>query len=187
MNELTAKIEALLFARGEAIQVDSLAKMLAASPEETKNALIALQQDYANNKRGVVLLYNEQEGAALATNPLFGELLQSIFSQEVSQELTPVALETLAIIAYRGPISRPEIDDLRGVNSTFMLRNLMIRGLVTRAPDPNRPHLWRYEITHDCLKMLGVSRREELPDFNSLSQDVAALQAHITKPIEADS
>lgn len=174
---LVAKIEAFLFARGEAIQISALSEILGVSEMEIESALRELEKNYAGEGRGLVLLRSPQEGVALGTKPIFGEDLKKIFSGELRQELTPAALEALAIIAYRGPISRPEIDAIRGVNSIFMIRNLMIRGLVGRAPDEKRPNLWRYEVTLDCLKMLGISRKEDLPDFMELSRAFGSFES----------
>lgn len=175
-NNLSAKIEAFLFARGEPTPLDALADAFSASIEEIQNALALLEKDYADGNRGLALVWGGQEGVTLGTRPEFGEDLRSAFGRELRQELTPAALETLAIIAYRGPISRPEIDAIRGVNSTFMVRNLMIRGFVGRTPDPKRSNVWKYEVTTDCLKMMGVARREALPDFEALAQQLATLQ-----------
>jgi segregation and condensation protein B len=179
MNNLSAKIEAFLFARGEAISVTLLAKSLGASREEVEEALRVLEENYAAENRGLTIVCGAQEEVSLGTRPEFAETLRKLFGQELRQELTPAALETLAIIAYRGPISRAEIDEIRGVNSTFMVRNLMIRGLAGREPDPKRRNVWKYEATLDCLKMLGVSRREDLPDFETLSQSLSALSNRI--------
>jgi segregation and condensation protein B len=181
VGDLAAKIEAVLFARGESIRVGELARALGVSEEDTRRALGVLAEGYRQNHRGLALI-EHGEAVALGTRPEFGELVRKFFGEEFRQELTPAALETLAIIAYRGPISRPAIDAIRGVNSTFMVRNLMLRGLIERAPDPKRHNVWLYEITLDCMKMLGIQRREDLPEFASLSQSLDALQAPATEP-----
>jgi segregation and condensation protein B len=180
-SDLSAKVEAFLFARGEPIQPDELAKLFEVSREEIENALAELEAHYSGSRHGIILIRNNLEGVALGTSPEFGEILRQAFAKELQQELTPAALETLAIVAYRGPISRPEIDEIRGVNSAFMLRNLMIRGFIDRQPDPKRHNVWRYEVTLDCLKMLGVSKREELPDFRELSQPLNTFQSQPTQ------
>lgn len=176
MEELSAKIEALLFARGEPIRVAELARVLGVTEEAARQALAGLAEFYRQHPRALALIEHDDE-VALGTRPEFGGLLENYFGEEFRQELTSAALETLAIIAYRGPISRPAIDAIRGVNSTFMVRNLMLRGLLSRAPDPKRHNVWRYDITLDCMKMLGIKRREELPDFETLSRSLDALQA----------
>jgi segregation and condensation protein B len=175
-HNLPAKIEAFLFARGEATSITLLVKSLGASKEEVEQALAVLEENYTAENRGLIIIRGSQEEVSLGTRPEFAETLRKLFGQELRQELTPAALETLAIIVYRGPISRPEIDEIRGVNSTFMVRNLMIRGLAGREPDSKRRNVWKYEVTLDCLKMLGVSRREDLPDFETLSTALNKLE-----------
>ncbi len=177
MSELAAKIEAFLFARGEPIQITALSKVFGLPSEEIERALRELEETYLSSKRGIILIRGN-EGVALGTRPDFGEFLKKAFGEELHQELTPAALETLAIVAYRGPISRPEVDAIRGVNSTFMLRNLMLRGLISRSQEPGRHNVWLYEITIECMKMLGISKKEELPDFETLSQSLDKLQLY---------
>lgn len=174
MDELTGKIEALLFARGETMRFEDLCRVLGVSGERLREALNALRERY-NLQPGGITLVERPEEVALGTRPEFGDFIQAVFKEDLSQELTPAALETFAIIAYRGPISRPSVDMIRGVNSTFMVRNLMIRGLIDRTPDPKRHNVWRYEITLESMKMLGITRQEELPNFGSLSKSLSEL------------
>ena len=79
--------------------------------------------------------------------------------------LTPASLETLAIIAYLGPCNRALIEYVRGVNSTFILRSLMIRGLVERKPDPKRMNTFLYQVSFDFLRHMGLTRQGDLPDY----------------------
>jgi segregation and condensation protein B len=175
MEELQAKIEALLFAHGEPIRISELARLLEVSEEALRNAVAGLREAYRERQAGLVVIRRQDE-VALGTRPEFGELLKKILGEEFRQELTEAAVETLAIVAYRGPISRPEIDAIRGVNSAFMVRNLMLRGLLFRERDPQRPQMWLYDITLDCMKMLGLTHREELPDFEKLSKALDSLE-----------
>ena len=94
---------------------------------------------------------------------------------ELKGDLSPASLETLAIIAYFGPVPRSRIDFLRGVNSSFTLRNLLIRGLVDRAPNPSRPNQFLYAASFETLRHLGVSSREELPEFSAIHEKLEKL------------
>ena len=101
----------------------------------------------------------------MATLPEFAPLVEKLTKGEMREELTPATQETLAIIAYAGPIGRNEIEYIRGVNSSFTLRNLLIRGLIDRAPDPNRANAYLYALSIDVLKYLNIQKTEELPEF----------------------
>jgi segregation and condensation protein B len=86
----------------------------------------------------------------------------------MSKEIGKAGLETLAIILYNGPISRREVDYIRGVNSTFILRNLCVRGLVEREPDLKDQRILRYKSSLSLLAHLGIKSVEELPEFEML-------------------
>ena len=89
--------------------------------------------------------------------------------------MTSAALETISIIAYAGPISRADIEYIRGVNSSFTIRNLLLRGLVERTIDPKRSNAYVYTASFDLIKRLGLSKVEELPDYAKYKQTVLAL------------
>src|SRR3972149_1519044 len=84
--------------------------------------------------------------------------------EELKEELTPAGLETLSIIAYFGPVSKIKIDYFRGVNSAFILRNLLMRGLIDRS-DKSKEEGYAYSLNFDALKHLGISKIEELPEY----------------------
>ena len=86
------------------------------------------------------------------------------------RSLSSVALEVLAIIAYRGPITRSEIEEIRGANSSFILRNLAIRGLIERKENPLNNRSYIYEVSLDLIKSLGLKKITMLPNFEELSQ-----------------
>jgi len=175
MEELIATIEALLFAHGEPLSIGRLAKVLGASEEDIRKAIAALAESYRMQNRGLSLVENGDE-VQLGTAPAFAAKVEQLFREEFRQDLTPAALETLAIVTYRAPISRPEVEAIRGVNSSFILRSLMMRGLITRDTDPERPHLWLYRPTFEFLRLLGITSAEELPDFETLSQELNKLE-----------
>ena len=107
---------------------------------------------------------------SLTTNPANSEVVSRLVSGELQSDLSRSALEVLAIIAYRGPITRVQIDTIRGVNCSYVLRGLMVKGLVERKETADiRGYL--YEISFDFLKSLGVSNVQELPDWENLSKN----------------
>ena len=103
----------------------------------------------------------------LVAAPELDELIESLRRDELNRDIGKAGAETLAIILYREPISRAEIDLIRGVNSTFILRNLMVRGLVSREVCPDESRSYRYSITPALLAHLGITKKTDLPDWEA--------------------
>ncbi len=157
---LESKIESILLFKNEPVSVTELAKWLGEKSEAIQGALDNLTATYKN--RGMVIVF-DGEFMSLGTHPDATELLEKLQKEELSRELGRAGLETLAIVLYKGPISRREIDHIRGVNSSFILRSLLIRGLIERIEGTERSYT--YKATLKLLQYLGVSKREELPEF----------------------
>lgn len=169
-------LEALLYIYGEPLTLKKAAQMLGASAEELRSAVDALRQVLASDERGLLLA--EHEGTVqLTTKPGFGGLLQTILKAELNESLTPAALETLSIITYAGPIARAEIDYIRGVNSSFTIRALLLRGLIERESDTERANAYRYRPSVALLHHLGVGSTSELPEFDRFRTLVASLKS----------
>ena len=164
-DALLARLEALLFVHGEPLTFRKVEKMLGVAEGARAELISTLSAELAQEKRGLALL-TTSDSAQLVTKPHFGDLLLSFVKEELSEALTPASLEVLSIIAYLGPISRVRLEHLRGVNSAFTLRNLRVRGLVERVPDPAVASSFIYDISADCMRHLGMTRREELPDYD---------------------
>lgn len=163
---LDARIEAILFATAQAVTVKRLAELLEADAKEIAKALETLAKRLDECGSGVQLLAHGNE-AELVTRPEAAELVRAAIKAEATGELTRPSLEALAILSYRGPMTRPELEQIRGVQSALILRNLMLRGLVEMKEDM-RLGQPTYAVTSDFLKHLGVDRLESLPDFESL-------------------
>jgi segregation and condensation protein B len=174
MNELLAKIEAVLFAYGEPISSEKLAQILKIKTEELELALNNLNSELSRLERGILLVKNNNK-IQLATKPELTSLLEDIVKQEFTEDLTPAALETISIIAYAGPITRADIEYIRGVNSSFTVRNLLLRGLIERIIDPKRANAYIYNVSFDLIKRLGLPRIEDLPDYEKYKQMVKNL------------
>lgn len=188
-NKLLGAIEALLFIYGEPLEIRKLAKILGVEEERVKSGLKELEENLKNRESGLVLIFQGSR-VQLATKPDFSRLIEDFIKDEYDETLTPAALETLSLIAYLGPISRARIDYFRGVNSSYTLRNLLMRGLVERISDPKSPHIFLYQISFDLLKYLGVSKLEELPDYQKfqslISENNAPQQAMPRSEIAKD-
>lgn len=164
MNELKQQIESLLFVSGEPMSLANLTKLLGKTEEEVKEAIVALKSDYINNHRGLIIVENENS-YQLTTHPASAEVIADYLKEVLKEELSGASLETLAIIAYKGPINRAEIDNIRGVNSSFILRSLLIRGLINRGLDPHRANAYIYRASFDVIRKLGLEGLEQLPDY----------------------
>jgi len=183
MENLSAKIEAVLFAYGEPISIERLSKILKIDLTELEAALKDLETELSRQERGIVLIKNNGK-IQLATKPELTSLLEDIIKQEFTEDLTQTALETLSIIAYAGPISRADIEYIRGVNSSFTIRNLLLRGLIERMTDPKRANAYIYTASFDLIKRLGILKVEDLPDYEKYKQMVKNLHEASLNPAQ---
>ena len=165
---LKSAIESILFSIGEPISIERLAKTLEKDKDSIKNTVQELEKDYETENRGLRILIKNEE-IQLASAPENSLYIEKLIKDELQEELTPASLETLAIIAYKGPLTRAEIEEVRGVNSSFILRNLLIRGLVERKGHPEDARAYIYEISFTFLRKLGLKSIEELPDYKKLT------------------
>ena len=167
---LSALVEAILFVSPEPITAAQISSLLELTPREVKNALEELEEHYQG--RGIRLQYHKKK-IQITSAPEAAPILESMLELETTSTLSQAALETLSIVAYQQPITRPQIDSIRGVNSDGVLRTLLNKGLVDdvgRAEGPGRPIL--YSTTTEFLKHFGLSSYEELPplDFEDIQQ-----------------
>ena len=163
---LEAKIESILFFKNEPTTLSELSKILKVPKENLQTTISNLQKEYEN--RGIILVTDGGK-VSLGTHPDVSALIENLQKEELSRELSRASLETLSIILYRGPLSRREIDHIRGVNSGFILRSLLIRGLIERAGDISGERSYSYKATIKLLQHLGVGKREDLPEYESTS------------------
>lgn len=167
--KLEAIIEAILFTKGEPVSVKSLSKILEKEEGEVENALQSLSLSLG--ERGIRLLQKENK-VMLATAPEAGEIINSLIKDEYDTKIGQAGVETLAIVIYRGPVSRADIDYIRGVNSAFILRNLLIRGLVERVSNPRDRRSFIYKPTFKLLQYMGIEKLEDLPEYQNLNDKI---------------
>ena len=165
MKDLEKKLEAVLFWKGEPVSYKKLEDILKVPQNEIKDAVFNLKNDLSG--RGVALLENGNE-ITLGTAPEFGKLIENLQKEELNKELSKASLETLSIILYKGGVSRAEIDYIRGVNSSFTLRALSVRGLVEKTTDAKDSRRYIYKPSFDTLSYLGVRSVEELPEWQEV-------------------
>lgn len=172
MNSHAKLIEALLFYKGEPVSKKDLMKSLGLSAAEADKALDELREHLSGH--GIVLIEND-ETYALATSSEASELLEALRKEELSKELSKASVETLAIIAYTGETTRAEIDYIRGVNSSFILRALLIRGLVEKFPNPKDARTFVYKPSMDLLAFMGASNPKEFPEYEHFHTEIMKL------------
>lgn len=161
---LTARLEALLFVAPESVAPGQLAKALDTTPKKIDKCLEKLAEIYQD--RGICLQRHAGR-IRITSNPEAASDIERFLELEISTPLSRAALETMAIIAYQQPVTRPQVDAIRGVNSDGVMRNLLSKGIIQelgRAEGPGRPIL--YSTTPEFLGHFGLQSLEELPPLN---------------------
>ena len=168
-NKIKYPIESLLMAVGKPLAFKEIADLLTVDMEEVRQTIEELQAEYNQADKGMHVVVNNGK-VQLTSNPENVKILRQYFEDEATGELSKASLETLTIVAYRQPVSREELEQIRGVNCSVILRNLMIRGLVETKEDKDdlAP---KYLVTIDFLRHLGLNSVEELPDYAKLNSD----------------
>ncbi len=168
-QNLLQKIEAILFYLAEPVDVNFLAKTLDVPKRKVLSAVGDL--GLSLGERGMRLVFHNDE-ITLVTAPEFSSLIEKIIKEERERDLGRAGIETLSIIAYKGPVSKKEIEYIRGVNSQWVLRNLLLRGLVEKKANREDERVVVYSITGDTLRYLGLSHITELPEYEETKKQL---------------
>ena len=169
---LAQKIESYLFVSGSRMSTSQLAHVFSVSTSEIQEAL---EQLTAMLDGHGIMLVNDGDEYTLGTLPTSDDWFADIRKKELSTPLSKGAHETLAIILYQGSATKPEIDYIRGVNSQFMLRNLLIRGLIEKFSEVTDKRITRYRPSIDTLKKLGITDINQLPNYNDYVSSINQL------------
>ncbi|MBC3886954.1 SMC-Scp complex subunit ScpB [Acetobacterium paludosum] len=167
---LAGVIEGVLFGAGEKISLSELCRSLDKAAAEVRFAIEILKQDYQSKARGIRIV-QVKDTYQLSTKPEYYGYIKEITKHQEKTGLSRAALETLAIIAYRQPVTRVAIDDLRGVSSSSAIQRLLDRGLICdggRLEAPGRPIL--YKTTNEFLQSMGFTNLKEMPEYEVFSQ-----------------
>ncbi|MDD2806955.1 MAG: SMC-Scp complex subunit ScpB [Patescibacteria group bacterium] len=167
MSKLKSKIESLLFITNQPFSFKKLADITKSEKADVGKAVEELMTEYNNDDKGIQIQKIDDK-VQMVTSGENSKLVKDFIKEETTGELTRASLETLTIIAYRGPINRAELEQIRGVNCAVILRNLLMRGLVEAAEDKKKMQM-SYSITLDFLKFLGINQQSELPDYAKLN------------------
>lgn len=181
MNELSSQIESLLFVSNKPLTLKQLIKFTQSNEASVKQALEQIAAS-RNELSGVVLL-KAPDGYQLATNSANSDLVKNFLNADLREALTEATIEVLAIIGYRQPISKAEIESIRGVNSQYSLRALLMRGLIEKIPNPGDGRGSMYQVTTEFLQHMGITSVNELPEFQEL---VAKIQLPETPQINSE-
>ena len=166
---LNTYVEAILFLKGEPVALRYLSKLLDKKDFEIKEAIIELKEKL--DGRGLCIV-EKDESFMLATSPELSNFTKKLTEEEFDSKLSKAGLETLSIILYRGPVSRADIDHIRGVNSAFIVRNLLVRGLVERTSNPRDNRSYLYKPSFQLLRYLGIKNIEELPEYGDFDEKI---------------
>jgi len=168
-TELKSKIESLLFIAGKPLRYQKFKGVIDIKIEQLKDLLEEMNKEYEEGGRGVRVLI-KSDSAQLVSAPANAGFVQKLVMQELQGDISKAAIETLSIIAYRGPITRAEIEMIRGVNCIYILRNLLLRSLISKRDSKEDARVSVYEVSFDLLKHLGVSNVKDLPNYDKLHE-----------------
>ncbi|OQX71522.1 SMC-Scp complex subunit ScpB [Candidatus Parcubacteria bacterium 4484_255] len=177
-KELKSNIESLLFIASRPIDKKEIAKNMGQSVNDLEEIFNDLIQEYKDKNKGINIV-NSGQTLQMVTNPQNSEYVQKFLKTETCQELTPASLETLSIIAYRGPLTKIEIEKIRGINCSVILRRLLVKGLITeKSANKARVNEGQivsadsniYSVSVNFIKHLGINDVQELPDYERLNK-----------------
>jgi len=167
-------LESLLLAVGKPLSFKELSDLFDSSLAEIKDLAEQLKTKFNQKDSGIHVVINNNK-IQFVSNADNTKILRAHFQDETTGELSKASLETLTIIAYRQPIAREELEQIRGVNCSIILRNLMIRGLI-EVREEKADLAPMYSVTIDFVRHLGIDSVEQLPDFEKLNSNESLQQ-----------
>ncbi len=168
LTKCMAAIETILFAMGDSVEISTIASALEIEEEEAREAALALKKRYEEENSGLMINFYE-ESVQLSTRPELYEYLVKVAKAPKKQVLTNSLLETLSIVAFKQPVTRAEVEAVRGVNSDFAINKLLGFDLVQevgRRETPGRPLL--FGTTEQFLRTFGLATLDDLPDMDTM-------------------
>ncbi len=175
MDELSREIEALLFAEGGSMTFARLARATGRSESEVRATLAFIESRLSN---GALTLIRSDTEVSLGIAPSARKPVLAMLKEEEERNIGEAGLEIVGVLLYEGPSTRAEIDYIRGVNSSSTLRNLLARGLVERSGNPEDGREFIYRPTTELLAFLGVTNRENLPEYATISAELNSFKQH---------
>lgn len=162
-------IEGLLYVQGDlGLTIDQVSEILEITKEEAKQLILSLKQEYVEQDRGLRINFLGNS-FKLTTKEEHKEYFKKLLENPKNNTLSNAALETLAIIAYNEPITRMDVDEMRGVDSVYVIRRLLAKGLIKEYGKSEKPgHPILYKTTDEFLDYFGLSSKEELPKIEAI-------------------
>lgn len=188
MEKIKAKavIESILFTMGESVEISKIADVIEETVKATKELLAEMEEEYKYDNRGIMLMHFD-DAVQLSTKPEMYEYLIKIAKAPRKMTLTDTVLETLSIIAYKQPVTRVEIEKVRGVSCDHAINKLLEYDLITelgRLDAPGRPLL--FGTTEQFLRCFGVKSLDELPELNPVQIEEFKQQAEAEVQLSLD-
>lgn len=174
MPNLKSQLESILFVASKPLDLKTLVGILNRPEDEVRAALAELAKSHSES--GIILL-EANDQYQLSTSSENSTIVKNYLNSDLREKLTDATVEVLAIVAYRQPISKSEIEAIRGVNSQYSIRHLLMRGLVEKIPNPNDARSNFYRVTTEFLQHLGLASISDLPEFEQLVNQIKLPQA----------
>lgn len=182
--QLISKIESILFVSNKPVTTKQISGFTGSSEDEVRTAMNELA--ISRKESGIVLL-EMNDAWQLATNPENVELVKTFLTSDLRENLTDATVEVLAIIAYRQPISKAEIESIRGVNSQYSIRQLLMRGLIEKTTAEAGSRSTHYRLTTDFLQHMGLGSVEQLPEYAEFKEKLKLAQSNSEETPEQGS
>jgi len=169
MEKIKSQIESLLFVSGKPMVAKHLAELTEQDIKTIQLAGDSLVAQYKEKKYGTQIIKNNNK-YQMVSAPENAKIVQKLIKNETTGELSRPSMETLTIIAYRGPVSKIDLERIRGVNCSLIIKNLLLRGLIEVKEDKEKQENY-YNVSFDFIRFLGINDIKELPEYEKLSQD----------------
>ncbi len=169
IKKLKSQVTSILLVSSKPVTLKELSEVLEIEEAAIKEAISELVAE--NHASGIIVLAHDNK-LQLASNPENSAFVKKFLSLELREKLSDAALETLAIITYKQPVSKAEIENIRGVNSQYTLRQLLIRGLIEKTLSTTDKRQQLYKTTLEFMQHLGIKHLSELPDFEELTKNI---------------
>lgn len=168
-NSLSKNIEAILFYKAEPLSLKKLCNILELKEQEVKQGIRDLSDSLKD--RGLSIVEHDNE-YTLTTSSETSEIIEKVRKDELNRDLGKAGIETLSIIIYQGPVSRAEIDYIRGVNSQFIVRNLLMRGLIEKVENTRDARSYLYKPSLQLISYLGLSKLSDMPEYEDIRNKI---------------
>ena len=163
------EIEAILFYKGEEVSLKEICSILEIDEEKAIQSINELEDDL---KHSALFLVKRNQNFCLTTKGEYSKIIEKIVKDELNKDLSQASLEILSIVLYKHPVTKKEIEYIRGVNSSFSIRNLLIRGLIERESSKLDDRVYLYKPTLELMMHLGIGSFDELPEFSKIRQEI---------------